>query len=264
MTLSARLLGSRTPLLRPARALARRLVYKHWPGFCPICERRVRFFAEGAWYRDQLVCNRCRSIPRNRALMRVMNTLYPNWRDLKIHEASPSGGGASGKIQRECPAYMASQYLPSVPFGTDLAGFRSEDLEAQTFADNSFDLVITQDVFEHLFRPDKAIAEIARTLKPGGAHIMSVPIVNKDRPSRRRASLDGGSIVHHAEPQYHGNPVDPNGSLVTVDWGYDIADFLQRHSGMATSLFIIDDLSQGIRAEYIEIVVGRKNCLPNI
>jgi hypothetical protein len=36
----------------------------------------------------------------------------------------------------------------------------SEDLEALTFPDESFDLVITQDVFEHVLRPAKAFAEI--------------------------------------------------------------------------------------------------------
>ncbi|WP_371419407.1 methyltransferase domain-containing protein [Bradyrhizobium sp. CCBAU 051011] len=35
------------------------------------------------------------------------------------------------------------------------------------FADDTFDLVITQDVFEHIFRPDLAISDIARTLKIG-------------------------------------------------------------------------------------------------
>jgi SAM-dependent methyltransferase len=249
---------------RTARMLAKRLKYRNWSGFCPICEKKVRFYALGDWYRDQLVCGSCFSIPRQRATMRVIQTLYPNWRDLKIHESSPSSGQLSPKLAAACPGYLASQYLPSVPFGSVADGVRSEDIEAQTFADESFDLVVTQDVFEHLFHPDRAIAEIARTLRPGGAHIMSVPIVNKDKASRRRASLVDGEVVHHAEPEYHDNPVDPKGALVTVDWGYDIADFLHRHSGLPTSIFTIDDLSQGIRAEYIEIVVSRKGRVPEI
>jgi SAM-dependent methyltransferase len=243
---------------RAVRGVAKRLVYKNWLGFCPICEKRVRFYAKGPWYRDDLKCGSCNSIPRQRALMRTLSALYPNWRDLKIHESSPSGGGASEKLERECEEYVATQYLAAVPLGSEVNGFRNEDLGAQTFADASFDLVITQDVFEHLFHPDKAIAEIARTLRPGGAHIMSVPILNKEKPSRRRAVLEDGKIIHLLEPQYHWSPVDPDGSLVTFDWGYDIADFLQRHSGMTSSMFVTDDLSQGIRAEYIEIVVSRK------
>jgi len=252
-------------LRRAVRAMYRRVAYKNWRGICPICEKQVRFFVEGSsYYRDDLFCGRCRSIPRQRALMHVIATLYPDWRTLNIHESSSSGGGASGKLQSECSGYTASQYLPCIPHGESFDGFRNEDLEDQTFADEAFDLVITQDVFEHLFHPDRAIAEIARTLKPGGAHIMSVPLMNKSSPSRRRSALEGGKIVHYSEPQYHGNPVDPNGSLVTVDWGYDIASFMHQHSGMPTSIFSIDDLTRGIRDEFNEIVVSRKQATPEV
>ncbi|UGA48937.1 class I SAM-dependent methyltransferase (plasmid) [Bradyrhizobium barranii subsp. apii] len=92
---------------------------------------------------------------------------------------------------------------------------------------------MTQDVFEHIFRPDLAIQEIARTLKEGGAFISTVPILLKNRPSKRRAALVDGKIVHHAEPQYHGNPVSKDGALVTVDWGYDIVSYLQHHSNVS-------------------------------
>ncbi len=249
---------------RAIRRTGKRLVYKNWPGTCPICEKRVRFYVKGAWYRDQLECGSCYSIPRERALMKVVQTLYPNWRDLKIHESSPGGRGASVKLERESRDYTASQYIPSMPFGeVHPDGFVNQDLENQTFADESFDLVITQDVFEHIFHPDRAIREIARTLRPGGAHIMTVPIVNKASPATRRASLVDGEVTHYAEPQYHGNPVG-DGALVTVDWGYDIADYLTFHSGLPTNLFTIDDLSAGIRAEYIEVVVSRKDQVPQL
>ena len=92
---------------------------------------------------------------------------------------------------------------------------------------------------------------------------MTVPIVNKDKPSRRRASHRDGNIVHHAEPEYHGNPVG-DGSLVTVDWGYDIGDYLAFHSGTPTTIFYIDDIASGIRAEYIEVVVNRKSAVPSL
>lgn len=232
-------------------ALARNIRYDNWPGYCPICEAGVRFYAVGEWYRDQLLCGSCHSIPRQRALISVLTDLYPNWRDLAVHESSPGNGGASAKLKRECPGYVSSQYTPDLPPSP-----ANQDLAAQSFPDASFDLVITQDVFEHLFEPDRVIAEIARTLKPGGAHIMSVPIVNKDRPTQRRASLVDGAIVHHAEPEYHGNPVDPNGSLVTFDWGYDIAAFLEQASAMPTRIVTPEDRSQGLLGEYLDIVVS--------
>jgi SAM-dependent methyltransferase len=135
---------------------------------------------------------------------------------------------------------------------------RFENLEGMTFADESIDLHITQDVMEHVLDPDLVFKEVARTLKPGGAHIFTVPIVNKHHPSDRRALLKGGRIVHLREPVYHGNPVDNNGALVTFDWGFDICEHIFKASGLYTHIVNMDDVSHGIRAEYIEVLVTIK------
>ncbi len=79
---------------------------------------------------------------------------------------------------------MATQYFPNETLGQSVAGFRNENLEAQTFNDSEFDIVITQDVFEHLENPEKAAKEIARTLKKGGFHIFTVPLINTKRAFR--------------------------------------------------------------------------------
>jgi len=43
-----------------------------------------------------------------------------------------------------------------------------------------------------------------------------------------------------------------------MDWGYDIADYIFRTSGLFSTIVMIDDVSAGIRAEYIEVLVSRK------
>ncbi|WP_421932772.1 methyltransferase domain-containing protein [Phenylobacterium sp.] len=229
-------------------------------GVCPVCEQQVTFTAKDGWLRDHFLCGNCGSQPRERALMKVLADLRPDWRSLAIHESSP-GTAASRRLAAEAPGYVSSHYGPDVPLGTAHPqwGWRCEDLENQTFPDKSFDLVVTQDVFEHLFAPDRAIAEVARTLKPGGFHICTVPIINKAAPSVRRARRDRqGKVEHLMEPVYHANPIDVQGSLVTVDWGYDIADYLDEASGLSTTIWTLDDISRGIRAEYIEVLVSRK------
>jgi hypothetical protein len=232
-------------------------------GFCPVCEQAATFGAKDPWLRDHFLCLSCNAQPRERALFSVLTQILRDWRTLSIHESSP-GTAASRRLADQAPAYLASQYDPSIPWGSiHEGGWRSEDLERQTFADASFDLVVTQDVMEHIFAPDRAVAEIARTLKPNGVHICTVPIVNKAAPSVRRAGRRAeGSIEHLLEPVYHGNPMDPNGSLVTVDWGYDIADYWDAASGLSTTIWTIDDLSRGIQAEYIEVLVSRKGGVP--
>jgi len=230
-------------------------------GFCPICEKNVVFSSTETWLRDHFLCSGCGSIPRERALMQVIKTYYQNYRSLNIHETSPGGRGASPKLMRECAHYSASHYYPDIPLGKTHPhqGYRCEDLEAMTFADHSFDLFVSQDVMEHIFDPASAFKEISRVLKPGGAHIFTVPVINKANQSACWASRgENGEIVHHQEPEYHGNPIDNKGSLVTMHWGYDLANFIMSESGMPTTIVMIDNLNLGIRAEYIEVFVSMK------
>lgn len=228
-------------------------------GHCPTCDRDVTFTARQSWLRDHYLCSNCGSIPRERALMAVIEMYYPNWRELAIHESSPGNRGASVRLAGECAGYFPSQFFPDRPPGAVVGGVRCENLEAMTFPDASVDLHISQDVMEHVFHPAKVFKEIARTLKPGGAHIFTVPIMNKNRPTQVRAELSyGGGIRHLQEPVYHGNPISDQGSLVTVDWGYDICRHIFEASGLYTQIVYIDDLSRGIRAEYIEVLATFK------
>ena len=141
-------------------------------GFCCLCEKEVVFRATGPYFRNTLRCSECNLGPRYRALFWNLNKFIPNWREMAIHESSPGGDRVSQRLKKEAKSYVASQFDPSIPFGTNHPnGYRSEDLESQTFPDKSFDIVVTQDVFEHIFEPSKAIKEIARTLRPNGAFI---------------------------------------------------------------------------------------------
>ena len=87
----------------------------------------------------------------------------------------------------------------------------------------------------------------------------TVPIVRKAKQSRVRAKLNkAGEIEYMLPAEYHGNPIDANGSLVTVDWGYDICEFIHQHTGLHTTMVYLDDLEHGIRAELIEVLISRK------
>jgi SAM-dependent methyltransferase len=191
--------------------------------------------------------------------MYYVEQFYPNWRELSIHEMAPGGRGASLKLGT-ANDYTSSQYDPALRLGARSPnGWVNQDAERQTYADNSFDLVVTQDVFEHIFDIDAAFREIARTLRPGGAHIFTTPLVNKAKPTEARASRESdGSIRHLCEPEYHGNPVDPKGSLVTWNFGYDLAARVIRLTDMPTVVFSQDRLDLGIQAEYIEVLASLK------
>ena len=191
--------------------------------------------------------------------MWCIETFLPSWRTGIVHESSPAERGASLKLRQQASLYIGSQYFSGVPSGEIKDGMRCENLEDLSFANESIDLHVTQDVMEHVFAPEHAFREIARTLKPGGMHIFTVPLVNKEKPTQVAARLrDDGSIEHLSDPEYHGNPVSEDGALVTRRWGYDICEFIHATSGLFTQMVYIDNLDLGIRAELIEVLITRK------
>lgn len=251
-------------LTRSIRYFRRSAIQFKNSGFCPTCEREVTFVARDTWFRDHYLCPSCGSKPRERALMRALEMYFPDWKLKLIHESSPINRGASVRIARECMNYMPSQLFSDIQPGATKNGVRCENLEHLTFPDESIDIHITQDVMEHVFNPSLVFREIARTLKPGGAHIFTVPIVNKHKPSQVRARVaENGQIVHLQPAIYHGNPLSRDGALVTMDWGFDICRHIFEASGLFTYVVHIDDLSRGIRAEYIEVLISIKPNLNN-
>lgn len=230
------------------------------PGFCYSCNRTTQFTARQTWWRDHYFCGNCGSIPRERAIMYCIEKFYPEWREKVIHESSPVFRGTSLRLKTEAKDYRPSQYFPGIERGATHRGFRNEDLEHLTFEDQSIDLHVTQDVFEHIFDPAQAFREIARTLKPGGAHIFTTPLVNKNSPTQWCARRDPKGTIEHLidPPEYHGNPVSTEGSLVTVHWGFDILKFIHDSCGLFTEMIYMDAIELGIRAEFIEVLITRK------
>jgi SAM-dependent methyltransferase len=226
-------------------------------GYCTNCESNTWFVQEGPWLRDEYRCNNCRSIPRFRLLIHVLNAYFPDWEGMSIHESSPDGS-SSELLRRKCRDYSASHYFEDLPRGQYRDGNRSEDLSQLTFPDHSFDLFVTQDVLEHVLEPEKAFAEIARVLKPGGAHVFTMPWYPELTDNRIRARLQDGHILHLQEPLYHGNPISEKGALVTVDWGIGFTDFVYTHSGMFTTVIQIKDPSMGLDGKFLEVFVSRK------
>lgn len=225
-------------------------------GKCPVCGKRTLFVAHDNWLREYLFCVRCGSNSRTRSFIDTLETEFPQYRELHIYESSP-GGSASDKLRRECPKYEYSHFFPAVPLGTYKNGVRCENLEKLTFPDNYFDIVVTQDVMEHVFTAENAFFEIARVLKPGGAHIFTVPF-HRNSPTVVRAHINDGKISHVLEPVYHGNPIDAKGALVVRDWGFDLPDFIGCHSGLKTTIHDNNDKQLGLRGACLEVLVSRK------
>lgn len=225
------------------------------PGYCPCCRSETQFLVDQAWLRDHYICTQCRSIPRQRHLQTVLDTRFSGWEGLRIHESSPS----SDFIGRFAENYTFSQLIPGVAGGEFRDGVRCEDIERLTFPDDSIDLFITQDVLEHVFDPRRAVKEIHRVLRPGGAHIFTTPKHPGLIQTVQRARLsDAGTVEALLEEQYHDSPIGDGRALVTYDYGHDFESLLSTWAGASVVTVHTVDRSRGLDAEFNEVfLIGK-------
>ncbi len=230
-----------------------------WAGYCPICARNVTFSQLGPWLRDELVCKSCYSIPRLRALMHVLTMVRPDWQKSTLWELAPAGP-SSARLASGCSGYIGTQYWPDVVPGAMRNGVRCEDIENPSFADSSVDIMISSDVFEHVFDTDRAMRQIARVLKADGVHIWTTPQYNDLEVSRERVlRRPDGELDYFFPAEFHGDPVNEDGALVTFDWGRDLPARVLRVSGLHTVVYRIESSYMGILGEFIEVFVSSKN-----
>lgn len=227
----------------------------HLPGVCDVCREVVRFevvrgadassrlFARAPNWRETLACPGCRLNNRQRLVAKEVRARAPEGAVVyAMEQVTPMYAwlrGLSGVTLH------GSEYLgPDVKPGEVQKGIRHEDVTALSFADASFDVVVSNDVFEHVPDAEAGFREVARVLRPGGVLVMTIPFHARRAASSVRARLAQGKLEHLAPPEYHGNPVDPGGSLVFHDFGFDVLDVLRR-AGLSAKVVAEWSLSYG-------------------
>jgi hypothetical protein len=230
-----------------------------FPGRCPVCGKATRFVSHNDWLRDGLLCEGCGSIPRERAFAHCLDRYAPDWRSLTLHECAPAERLVSQRMRRECRDYIGSHFYSDVPRGQMKGGYRSENLEALTFADASVDLHCHLDVLEHVNDPALCFSEMHRTLRPGGKMIFTTPVYEGKLSTERRAHYGPDGVQHFAEPEYHGNPIDEGGALVTFHYGSDFADLILAWApGCGVTMITINDPNIGVLGKFREVFVVEK------
>lgn len=235
---------------------------KVYGGVCPVCKEKTLFISYHYWLRDHYKCIFCRSIPRHRALMKVLEEEVPEWRKVKIHESSPSGS-TFHVFKQSCAGYTYSYWYEAKSLGASLGyGVTNQNLENLTFEDETFDVFITQDVLEHVNDPEKVFIEIARTLKKGGVHIFTTPMYpfKKTTP---RIRMEGNTRKLVLPPIYHGNPISQEGSLVTFEWGgYDFLKMIDEKTGMESRVVEFpnsrENFENGLEGDFLQVIVSKK------
>ena len=124
---------------------------------------------------------------------------------------------------------------------------RFEDVTNLSWSASAFDAVLSFDVLEHVPTYREALSEFFRVVKSGGYLVLTVPFRQDSEKTVIRAELnDDGSIFHHEEPDYHGDPVREDGVLCFQDFGWDLLDEVRR-CGFRDALMALPwDYTQGL------------------
>lgn len=237
---------------------------RKYNGFCSVCGGTAEFIDTQPSIRETYSCSKCKASLRERSVANAIISVFgfgscTSIRDLakqkhfsELNIFEPGVIGIIRKFISHLPNYHNSFFYEDASPGEFVEGVRNEDLENLSFLDNSFDLVITSDIFEHIRKPDIAFQDIFRVLKPNGVHIFSIPtLIPMKEATISRVDVSGSNDIHILEPAYHGNGKGGK-SLVYNDFGEDIFSKLESY-GFKT-LTVSSDHYDGKTAKVISFI----------
>ncbi len=209
-------------------------------GYCAACNCLSNFLVDMNWggrivngeyvpnFRERLVCQFCNLNNRQRLGIAIIKNIVSD-NKLKIYfmEQVTDYFNFAKKILNKCDIVGSEYISDSLKSGTIQNNIRHEDCESLSFRDNSFDLIVSNDVFEHIPNFKKSFSECYRVLKKDGEFLFTIPFNANYKESKIRASIDEGRLVHFQEPEFHGNPMSEKGSLVFTDFGWDVLKSLR-------------------------------------
>lgn len=195
--------------------------------FCPCCDRQ-RLFVRLRDDEIAIRCLHCHSSVVSLGMIDVLRRFVPGLAGLHVYELS-TRGPLFHFLRQHSASLTASAWFPGVASGALHQGVLCQDVQALTFADHSFDVCTSTDVFEHVADDLAGFRNILRVLKPRGRLLFTVPFA-PDQPTVERARLcDDNSIEYLKPAEYHGDPMSGTGRILAYrNYGQDLPARLQQ------------------------------------
>lgn len=206
-------------------------------GQCAVCGSDARFVRnswvlpgdlarvapEGFVDRESQFCSTCGSSLRVRMLADVLLAHYADEARSIARLVEEDHFRAFDIAELNAVGRMHAQLarLPRLEY----AEYPEQDIQALSYPDASFDLLLTSETLEHVSDFQRALSETRRVLRAGGRHIFTVPVDPRLARTRSRVGLP---------PVHHGRGGGPfalvtrrNDMLAHTDFGLDLPDILR-------------------------------------
>lgn len=176
-------------------------------------------------------CLNCISTKINRAVGLTIESLNFST-STSVYELS-SRGALYKFLKGKFKNLYFSEYFDDVPLGLMKNSVVCQDvqnllLNDESFNDESFNLVTSTEVFEHVPDDSKGFSEIYRVLKKDGYFIFTVPLLDNPKTVERCFLQPDGTIIHQLEPEYHGDRIPGQGRVLAFrNYGLDITERLE-------------------------------------
>ena len=207
-----------------ARWLLSRSLTEHWPGLCgmeflcSLCGAVARIADTdpngSVDFREGVACAHCGMSARLRSCLSMLGTLADTTDRIYVTEqATPTFAW----LQARYPQAIGSEFEPDSDRREAMAGYLAglgghgaiqfEDVTRLSMADASLDAVACFDVLEHVPDYRAALHEFARVLREDGTLLATFPFTDGSETLVRASFSKDGTIQHHLEPEYHGDPI---------------------------------------------------------
>lgn len=221
---------------------------------CPACGGRLFISLKRS---DHLTrCLSCKANAINLSLIPIIARDFgPTAGAAHAYELS-TFGATHDYLRKTFGRVTVSEYMPGEVKGAVIDGVLNQDVQELTFANDSFDLITSNQVMEHVPDDIKGFQECLRTLKPRGWLIFTVPLYDTSH-TIKMAEVTANGIHFLEEPEYHDSRLGgPRSALVF--WRHSCHDICDRLKGAGFNAVELVDVtiapSQGLPTRVVHAV----------
>lgn len=182
-------------------------------------------------------CLRCHANLTNLALIPVIKKHLSSSVINKAWEMS-TYGATFDYLKKNIPYVVGTEYIPGAEPGEIIKNVMNQDVQKLSFEDACFDLITSNQVFEHVPDDIRGYKECFRVLRPGGALIFTVPLYENDA-TECLAEIKDNEILFHRKAEYHDSRKSGPKSVLTF-WHHSRKDICQRVASVGFTAKLID------------------------